>query len=280
MIDYHVHTLLCNHAEGTMAAYIQQAVAVGLREICFLDHLTIQQAETGLSMTPEEVPLYFQAIQRLKQQYQKIIQVKAGIEIDFNPAYSEFFEKITRRYAFDVVAGSVHFPGGFNIVSRKSSWRYGEQDTDTVYGLYFEQLENMLDWNYVDMICHFDLIKKFGRTASRSFAKNIHRLLSKIKARNLIVEVNTSGYNHPVQEAYPSLDIITRCRDHGINITLGSDAHHPAAVGQHYDRILPMLRAAGYRQLTTFTRRTAVPVDIVWPETDRAASGSRSTPPK
>lgn len=256
-----------------MTAYIERAVTIGLSEICFLDHLTIQPAETGLSMTPEEVPLYFQAVRRLKQQYQSAIQVKAGIEIDFNPAYTELFHEITGTYAFDVVAGSVHFPGGFNIVSRRSSWRYGEQDTDSVYGLYFEQLENMLDWNYVDVICHLDLIKKFGRTASRSFDKDIRRILYKIKARNLTVEVNTSGYNHPVQEAYPSPEIITQCCDLGINITLGSDAHHPADVGQHYDRILPLLRSAGYRHLTTFTRRTAAPVDIVRPETDREAPG-------
>lgn len=262
MIDYHVHTLLCQHAEGTMAAYIQRAVEIGMSEICFLDHFTIQNRETDLSMTPEEIPFYFHAVQLLKQQYEKVIQVKAGIEIDFNPEHTALFQEITGRYAFDVVAVALHFPGGLNIVSRRSPWRYGEKDTDYVYNLYFEQLENMLDYNYFDVICHFDLIKKFGRTSSRSFDKEIHQILSKIKVKNLTVEVNTSGYNHLVQEAYPSPDIIAKCCEQGINITLGSDAHHPTEVGQHYDRILPVLRSAGYRHLTTFTKRKGTLVDI------------------
>lgn len=263
MIDYHVHTLLCHHAQGTMEAYIQRAVEIGLSEICFLDHLTIQNSEKGLSMTPEEVPFYFQAVQRLKQQYEKAIHVKAGIEIDFNPAHTDLFKEITGTYAFDVIAVALHFPEGLDIVSRRSPWKYGEKDTDDVYGLYFEQLENMLDYNYFDVICHLDLIKKFGRTSSRPFDEEINQILSKIKVKNLTVEVNTSGYNHPAQEAYPSPDILTKCCEQGINITLGSDAHHPANVGQHYDRIVPVLRSAGYRHLTTFTQRKGTPVGIV-----------------
>ncbi len=257
-----------------MAAYIQRAVDIGLNEICFLDHLTIQNAETNLSMTPEEVPFYFRAVQLLKQQYETAIQVKAGIEIDFNPAYTDLFQEITETYAFDVVAVALHFPEGVDIVSRRSPWKYGEKDTDSIYRLYFEQLEKMLDYNYFDVICHLDLIKKFGRTASRPFEKEIHHILSKIKARNLTVEVNTSGYNHPIQEAYPAPDIITQCCDLGIKITLGSDAHHPADVGQHYNRILPMLCSAGYRHLTTFTQRKGTPVGIVQPEIARGGYSS------
>ena len=124
----------------------------------------------------------------------------------------------------------------------------------------------MLDYDYFDVICHLDLIKKFGRTASRSFDKELNQILSKIRARNLAVEVNTSGYNHPVQEPYPSPDIIAKCFEEGINITLGSDAHHPAEVGQHYERILPVLQAAGYRHITTFTKRQGSPVAIENPD--------------
>ena len=47
MIDYHLHTLFCNHSTGGMERYIQNAIDLGLQEICFLDHLTIQKAEPG-----------------------------------------------------------------------------------------------------------------------------------------------------------------------------------------------------------------------------------------
>ena len=97
MIDYHLHTLFCNHATGGMERYIQSAVNLGLREICFLDHLTIRKAKAALSMTPEEVPYYFHAVQVLKQKYRNKISVKAGLELDFNPEYIVFIQDIIQH---------------------------------------------------------------------------------------------------------------------------------------------------------------------------------------
>lgn len=265
MIDYHIHTLLCNHAQGSMESYIRSAINLGISEICFLDHLTVQESEKGLSMAPEEIPYYFQAIQLLKQQYKDAISVKAGLEIDFNPAYSDLFQEIVGTYAFDVVASALHFPGGLNIVSGSSPWRHGKHNTDYVYGLYYEHLENMLEFNYFDVICHIDLIKKFGRKPSRSFDNQVNEILLKIKTKNLCVEINTSGYAHPVGEPYPSFDMITKCHELGIRMTLGSDAHTPADVGQYYDRALPLILSAGYKYLTTFTQRRGKKIPITQP---------------
>lgn len=262
MIDYHIHTLLCNHAEGSMESYIQSAINLGMSEICFLDHLTLQESEKGLSMAPGEVSYYFHAVQRLKQQYKPAITVKAGLEIDFNPAYTDLFQEIVDTYAFDVIASGLHFPEGLNIVSHNSDWGHGEKNADYIYGLYYEQMEKMLDFNYFDVVCHIDLVKKFGRKSSKSLDKKCNEILLKIKTKNLCVEINTSGYNHPVQEAYPSPDIIKKCYKLGINITLGSDAHSPVNVGQHYDRVLPLLLSAGYTHLTTFTKRRCSKVPI------------------
>jgi len=255
MIDYHVHTSLCYHASGAMEAYIRRAIEIGLSDICFLDHLTMQPSENNLSMTPGEIPLYVQALQRLKLKYKGTINVKIGLEIDFNPELVDFFQEITESYPFDVVGGSLHFPGGLNIVSRSSAWRQGKVDSDYVFDLYLEDLNNMLDYDYFDVVCHLDLLKKFGWKPAGSFDNNFDSILATIKSEDLAVEINTSGYNHALQEPYPAQDIIKRCHEKGIRITLGSDAHKPADVGQHYDKALPMLIAAGYRHLATFTRR-------------------------
>jgi histidinol-phosphatase (PHP family) len=262
MIDYHLHTLFCNHALGSMERYIQSAAGLGLVEICFLDHLTVQPADKGLSMSLEEVPYYFQAVQVLKQKYRHSIQIKAGLEIDFNPDHTGLFQEVAGTYAFDIIATGLHFPGGVDVVSRRSPWRWGEKNADYVYGHYFEQLEKMLDYTYFDVICHIDLVKKFGRKPSRCFERAVDEILSKIKEKNLTVEVNTSGFNHPIQKPYPSLDIIRKCHEKGIRITLGSDAHKPEDVGQHYERALPMILSAGYRHLATFTKRKRSEIPI------------------
>ncbi|MEJ2658552.1 MAG: histidinol-phosphatase [Desulfobacterales bacterium] len=262
MIDYHLHTLFCNHADGGMEHYVQAAVDLGLREICFLDHLTIQKTEPGLSMTPEEIPYYFYAVQMLKQKYRNDISVKAGLEIDFNPDHIDLYQDVVDTYAFDVIAASLHFPKGVDIVSHRSGWRHGEKDADDVYELYFEQLQKMLDYDYFDVICHIDLIKKFGRKPVRSFEKECDKILAIIKNKDKTIEVNTSGYDHPAGDIYPSLGILKKCFEQGISITMGSDAHHPADVGRHYERVLPILISTGYRKLAGFTKRQRIEIQI------------------
>ncbi len=255
MIDYHVHTPLCNHAEGAMLAYVEKAVEIGLRDLCFLDHLTFPERENGQSMRPGEVALYFQAVQLLKYRYKGTINVKAGLEVDFNPAYIDEIQAIVQTFAFDVIGGSLHSPCGQDIVSRSSDWGHGKLDTDDIYTLYFKELDKMLDHDYFDVLCHLDLFKKFGRKPSRSFDDRVDAILQKIKEKGLTIEVNTSGYDHLANEMYPSLSMIIKCGQLGIPLTLGSDAHTPENIGQHYDRILPVLVSAGYRQLSTFTKR-------------------------
>ena len=255
MIDYHLHTLFCNHASGSMERFIQSAIGSGLEEICFLDHLTMQKAKPRLSMTPLEISCYFHAIQVLKQKYRNKISIKAGLEMDFNPVYIDFFQDIIETFAFDVIAASLHFPGGLDIVSHRSAWRHREKDIDEVYELYFDHLKKMLDYQYFDVICHIDLIKKFGQKPSRSFEKQFDEILSVINDNDITLEVNTSGYDHPAGDIYPSLEILKKCHELGIRITLGSDAHHPADVGSHYERVVPMLLSIGYKKLATFTKR-------------------------
>jgi histidinol-phosphatase (PHP family) len=273
MIDYHLHTLFCNHAVGGMELYIQRAVDLGLREICFLDHLTIRPAchseagagrktEPGLSMTPEEIPYYFYAVQILKQKYRDKINVKAGLEVDFNPNHTALYQDIVDTYAFDIIASSLHFPNDLDIVTHRSGWRYGEKDADDVYALYFEQLQKMLEYDYFDVICHIDLIKKYGRKPMRSFEKECDTILRIVKDKDKTIEVNTSGYDHPARDIYPSLEILKKCYQQRISITMGSDAHRPENVGRHYDRVLPILLSAGYRKLAVFTKRQRTEIQI------------------
>jgi len=270
MIDYHIHTKLCNHARGVMGAYVKRAIEKGLKEICFLDHLTISEPGNRLSMTPGEVPFYFQAVQNLKNNFSGVISIKAGLEVDFSPGNTDLVEEIIETFSFDVIGSSLHFPGNIDIVNSSSDWKQGRFDTDYIYELYFSKFKTMLEYDYFDVICHLDLPKKFGREPSNTFDKEVDDIIIIIKNKDLTVELNTSGYNHPVYEAYPAPGIIEKCHKAGVNMTLGSDAHNPDDVGRHFDRAFPLLREAGYTHLATFTkrRRMNVPIEINEPKTE------------
>lgn len=276
-INYHVHTPLCNHAAGTMPEYICRAISLGFSEICFLDHLTLNPADKGLTMRIEEVPLYFHSVRRLAQRYKDEIRVKVGLEIDYHPDFTELIHEVVATFDFDVIGSSIHYPAGIDIVTRHSGWRNGEGDTDAVYALYFAVMDRMLDEDYFDMICHFDLPKKYGRLPTRSFMGVIDALLIKIKAKGIAVEINTSGLDCPVQEMYPSPQIIAACHRLGVPITLGSDAHSPDQLDRCYETAYKALSRIGCTHLTAFSGRRMRQIPIcVNPRAPTPAGGHPS----
>ncbi|BBO68855.1 putative histidinol-phosphatase [Desulfosarcina alkanivorans] len=255
MIDYHVHTSLCNHAAGTMEQYVRAAVDRGLSTICFLDHLTFQEAGRPNAMFPREVPMYVYQARRLARQYRDRITVRVGLEIDFSPRHVDRCREIVDTFDLDVVGGSVHFLDGEDVVSRRSAWASGERVADDVYTRYLGVLESMLDYDYFDVVCHLDLPKKYNQRPSPSVRDGFEGVLAKIRENHLAVELNTSGLHHPVKEAFPSPDLLRRCARLEIPVVTGSDAHAPESVGREFDRARDLLNAAGYRHLTGFSHR-------------------------
>lgn len=260
MIDYHVHTSLCNHANGTMDQYIQNAISAGLSEICFLDHLTLHKGGRHLSMTPDYVPFYYQSARRLAHIYKNRIQVKVGLEVDYDPKTADEVKKIIEPFDFDVIGGSVHFIDDINIVSSKDTEARENESIDVICKNYLLLLDEMIENSHVDIICHLDIFKKFGRRPADEFEKKFDEILAKISYKNITVELNTSGWNHKANEFYPNPALLKKCLDNKIRITIGSDAHQPRQVGRHFDKAIAMLLETGYRRVTAFTRR--IPYDI------------------
>ena len=266
MLDYHVHTSLCNHANGTMEAYIRQGIAAGLSEICFLDHLTLHERGRHMSMAPSDVPLYYQTIRRLGQTYKTDIQIKAGLEIDYDPQNAPEIKKIIQPYDFDVIGGSVHFIDQINIVSSKDTKLREQETIDVICTDYLLLMQEMIDTMPFDIICHLDVTKKFGRRPSLKVREKFEDILSLIRYKNLAVELNTSGFNHAANEFYPDPDLLKKCFEKNIRVTLGSDAHEPAQVARHFDVAMALLAETGYTAITAFYRRA--PYDVPLPAPD------------
>lgn len=275
MIDYHVHTSLCNHATGSMEAYVQAAVSNGLTTICFLDHLTLQAAGRHNAMAPEAVAGYVDDARRLGRQYKDRILVRVGLEIDFSPRHVDRCIELLDSVDLDVVGSSIHFLDGEDVVSRRSRWARGQIRADRVYAMYLAALESMLDYDYFDMICHLDLPKKYGQRPSATVVGKFADLLTRVRQKDLVVELNTSGWRCPVEEAFPSPELLGRCAALGIPVALGSDAHAPESVGRDFDRAGQLLQFAGYRELCGFShrRRETIALDQLFVEPSSSVGG-------
>ena len=90
MVDSHVHTPLCGHAEGHPEAYLEEARAKGLKGVVFTDHSPMPPwYDPESRMRLEALPFYLLALERVRERAQDLY-VGIGLEADFHPGTEGF----------------------------------------------------------------------------------------------------------------------------------------------------------------------------------------------
>ncbi|WP_300672316.1 histidinol-phosphatase [Desulfoluna sp.] len=262
MIDYHIHTLLCNHAEGDIRSYVEAAVRAGLSEICFLEHFSLDTNSTAHAMHPNEVPLYVYAVQEMKRAYQDRITIRTGLEIDVSPEAIPALEHIIQTFDFDLIGGSIHFVDGVNIASRRHAAALSTPEFQSLCRRYVERVREMVETPFFDVVCHLDVIKKNGRPLPEDVQAGLLEIIDRMAEKNLALEVNTGGLTHPANACYPAKTLLAHAISLGIPLTTGSDAHTAQRVGAGLATAIETLQELGATHLAQFEkrRRTLVPI--------------------
>ncbi|MFH0977297.1 MAG: histidinol-phosphatase HisJ family protein [Spirochaetota bacterium] len=256
LIDYHTHTELCGHASGTIDEYVIEAIKKNLKEIGFSDHAPLPEGKReGITMLPEETEKYIELVESKIEQYKDKIEVKVGFEIDF-PLMDSFDRKYLTDARLDYLIGSCHFLGDWAFDHPDNIHEFSKRDIDRIYSEYYGIMHDLINTGYFNIIGHFDIVKKFGHRARRDFTNQLEKLAQHIaKQKNLAVEINTAGIRKPVQEMYPSDDVIRIFYNANAPITLGSDSHKPEEVGYLFDKAVEKAKKAGYRKVSGFSKR-------------------------
>jgi len=258
MIDYHIHTKLCGHATGGPIDYVKEAIKCGLDEIGFSDHLPMDGGkESNLTMSHEELPEYINDVMSLQSLFSEI-RIKLGIEADYIPGNEPYIEEILTRYPFDYVIGSVHYIGEWTFDHPNYIKEWDNKDINVVYREYFELLRKSAGTSLFDIIGHCDLVKKFGHRPSADLSMEMDHTVRVFKECNVALEINTSGLRKPVNEIYPSCEVLKLCKKYGVPIVFGSDAHTPGDVGKGFDKAMSLARQIGFEEFVTFERRMRV----------------------
>jgi len=255
MIDYHVHTARCGHAQGDVADYVRRGREISLLEIGFADHLPLLTKEDPtLTMPMDEFPIYINAVELAKEEFSDIT-VKTGIEADYIPGMEEETKRLLDRYNLDYVIGSVHFIDGWGFDDSRYIEGYYDRDIYEIYTDYFKLVADAAGSGLFDIIGHLDLIKKYNFRPERDIRPLVEEVVLAIKDAGVCIEINTAGLRKPVGEIYPSDEILVLCAGAGVPITLGSDAHSPEQVGMDFSLALKAASRAGYSRLATFNKR-------------------------
>ena len=257
-VDLHNHTALCNHADGTIDEFIQKAIQQKIDIFGFSDHSPME-FDKKYRMKYDDIEIYESNLKYYKKKYKDDIEILIGYEVDF---IKGFIEQDIIEAEVDYLIGSVHFLDNWGFDNPEFIAEYKNRDIDEVYKEYFKKITEMADSGLFDIVGHLDLIKVFNFLPTKDIKILIKESLEAIKDNNMVVEINSAGFRKPINEQYPSKEIIELCYKNDIPITFGSDAHRVEEIGLNYEKSLKLVTDIGYKDISIFRDREEIILKI------------------
>jgi histidinol-phosphatase (PHP family) len=250
--DYHSHPQghrIQAYTPTLLQPWIERARERGLTDIAFTDH---DRYHAGVD---------FDELEKLRAANPDI-KIRAGIELDNDPETSTagraWVEKNWER--LDFVLGSVHYlddPTQMFDSVPDGAGQFVGRDINEIYQDYFRRVREIAATGLIDCLSHLDLIKIHGHRPCGDVRAIVNETLDLIRDRNLAVELSTAGWRKPVDELYPSDEIIRLAIAKGIRFTTASDAHSHVQLGENYDRLAEKMDHLGVREVCVFEKHHA-----------------------
>lgn len=256
MFDYHVHTTFSADCDTPIEASCLAAIAAGVTEIAFTDHVDHEPADPGYGYY--DYAGYREAIERARDQFGDRLTVLAGAEVDFNTRIRGEVERFLDSHDFDFVIGSVHYGEAGEIIFPDY---FGPRSLDDVFLSYYEELHAAADTGWFDTLGHIDLPKRYRPELSDAYDPLRYRdalgaIFRTLVARGMSFEINTSGMRQGPATSMPGPQIVDLyVRAGGRLVTVGSDSHVAETIGAGFVRTFTMLELSGITEVSRFRNR-------------------------
>ncbi|RCW63773.1 histidinol-phosphatase (PHP family) [Saliterribacillus persicus] len=257
--DYHVHTPYCPHGSNDpLVDYIEKAIERNLKVISFTEHAPLPKRfndptpEKDSAMRFQDLPDYFHKLKELKKEYEGIIKINIGFEVD----YIEGYEQDTKQFLneigpeIDDAILSVHM-----LKDKKGNYICLDYHQDSFQELViqFGSVERVYEHYYDTVkkailsdlgsykptrIGHLTLVEKFKQLypVEHDFKKTINELLHLIKSNDLQLDLNTAGIYKPFcKTMYPSPWVVKMAQELGIPLYPGSDSHASSGIAKGFE---------------------------------------------
>jgi histidinol-phosphatase (PHP family) len=232
--------------------YIIPALAAGLSEIGFSEHLTLFDDQEDFYMNPVNIASYIGHIENLRKKI-KNIKIKTGLEVDFFEGKEKEIHDFLAQLPLDYVIGSVHYLGEKAVDT--SPEFYDGQNIDRLFKSYFNSVCTAVESGLFDILGHCDLIRIYGYKPSSDMEPLYRKLAQTMRKFDIAFEVNTNGRNRPLADFYPDRKFLYVFREENVPVCVNSDAHMPSRVGQYFDEAYELLRYVGFSEMAVFDKR-------------------------
>lgn len=255
--SYHNHTVFSDGAE-TPEEFLRQALTQGVEILGFADHYYRNPEDSDpfpeWALKPHLETRYFEVLSELKAKAP--IEIRTGLEFDWLDGSAPWLAPMAQDPRLDYAIGSVHYVGTTCFDCSRTLWeRLSQEEIDDLVRRYWVAVREMAESGLFDIVGHIDLIKKFGFYAASDVTPWVREALDAVKAADMVVELNTSGWRKDCQECYPSEAILRACYCREIPVTVSADAHRARFACSNFSRAYDLLARVGYTELTRFRAR-------------------------
>ncbi|MBR4471603.1 MAG: histidinol-phosphatase HisJ family protein [Erysipelotrichaceae bacterium] len=257
LADYHVHSEFSDDSLETMEKQIERGIELGLDEICFTDHVDygikkdweegdiVFRGGDGINTAADHFeplanvnyPEYFGKLLRMKETYKNKITIRKGLELGVQTITAEQNQKLFDRYQdeLDFVLLSMHQVD--NLEFWTQDYQRGKSQQEYNEGYYKEIYEVQKVYKDYSVLAHLDMLIRYDLNGVYPFEKVkdiIAEILKQAIRDDKGIEINTSSWHYGLKDTTPSRDILRLYKDLGGRIiTIGSDAHNTAYLGDH-----------------------------------------------
>ena len=218
---FHVHTWRCGHAgEEQDYEYVEKAIELGASRIVFTDHCPYPGNPFLYRMDMEQLDDYVTSMKQLKREYGKKIEVLAGLEAEYLPAYQDYYKELKASGDFDLLLLGQHM-----YEHEDGSYSFSELDkTREFAGLCHAMVVGMATGLF-DVIAHPDRAFRGCREWNQEMLYDAYEVIYAANKKQLYLEKNYSSMRNEYQYWEP----FWVCA--GMSKTLyGYDAHSVAVM--------------------------------------------------
>ncbi|MDO4292795.1 MAG: histidinol-phosphatase [Eubacteriales bacterium] len=233
-VNFHTHSELCLHADGTEADYVQAARDAGLEVLGLSDHAPFPDGRFDMRMQYGELDGHLARIARLREKNAGKLRILTGLEIEYCRDMTDYYHELLTQRGLDYLLLGQHYyqeEDGSYIHVFSIPKRIGTAG----YVKYALSAKSALETGLFPILAHPDVIfsNDFPWDENCSLACDI--LIEAARRTGTVLELNANGIRKGLRRLggqlrypYPHPEFWRRVSVAQLPVLVGSDCHSPA----------------------------------------------------
>ncbi len=248
MHDFHLHS---NYSDGRFLPWMVRAASeAGLDGVGVADHCNVSERA---SMRDVRAKLGFnldRTYERRRHGIEQVrdeadIEVYDAVEMDYDPRDEDAIREFLGDADFDYGIGSVHGVDGMDVQNPSNFAEMTGAERDAVVDSYFENLVALAESELFDVAAHPDLIERVEPLRGRATEDHYRRAASAFADSRTVPEINAGRALRDEAVVHPTETFLAVLREHGVDVTVGTDSHAPDEIGDRAAFLEELLQERG-----------------------------------